>query len=38
MIDEFLKKWLIKAIEDFNASKYIVNLSDEKILTCIIKL
>ncbi|MBT9130755.1 MAG: hypothetical protein DDT42_01099 [candidate division WS2 bacterium] len=36
MIDEFLKKWLIKAIEDFNASKYIVNLSDEKILTSIV--
>jgi len=36
MIDEVLKKWLIKAIEDFNAAKYIVDLSDEKILTSIV--
>lgn len=33
MIDELVRKWLIKAMEDFMVAKHELNLSEEEIIT-----
>ena len=32
MIEDFVKKWILKAMEDFNVAKYLMSLPEEKIL------
>lgn len=29
MIDDYIKRWLIKAMEDFNVARHELNLSDD---------
>ena len=33
MIDDYIKRWLIKAMEDFNVARHELNLSDDEIAT-----